>query len=192
MPHSQYERLLLAGFNDPLGLSLQVEFEQLATCEVTRAPSIRVASANLRVTEFNLVVVDHQIDGGDGVLLGSLLRKRSSTSLAFLLTAEPKWMMVDIATKNGFAAVINRSLSPSLLVEKILSWQPETSTSVRDKLSSREVEIMRDLSLGSTTYEIAMKRHISEATVKSHLTSIYRKLEVRNRIEAVTAFQRVD
>ena len=192
MPHSRYERLLLAGFDDELGVSLRIEFEKLPACEITRAPSIRVSSANLRATEFDLVVVDHQIDGGDGILLGSLLRKRNSTSSAFLLTAEPKWMVVDLATKNGFTAVINRSLSPALLVEKILSWKSEPSTSMRDKLSSREVEIMRDLSLGSTTYEIAMKRHISEATVKSHLTSIYRKLEVRNRVEAVTAFQRAD
>jgi DNA-binding NarL/FixJ family response regulator len=46
-----------------------------------------------------------------------------------------------------------------------------------------------DIATGATTREIAMKRHNSEATVKSHLTSIYRKLDVRNRVEAIAALQ---
>jgi DNA-binding CsgD family transcriptional regulator len=54
-------------------------------------------------------------------------------------------------------------------------------------LSIREREILMDIATGATTREIAMKRHNSEATVKSHLTSIYRKLDVRNRVEAIAA-----
>lgn len=56
-------------------------------------------------------------------------------------------------------------------------------------LSIREREILMDIATGATTREIAMKRHNSEATVKSHLTSIYRKLDVRNRVEAIAALQ---
>ena len=52
-------------------------------------------------------------------------------------------------------------------------------------LTEAEREILNLISTGATTQEIARARHNSEATVKTHLTSIYRKLEVRNRVEAV-------
>ena len=38
---------------------------------------------------------------------------------------------------------------------------------------------------GMTIKEISNKNYISEATVKSHLYSIYRKLEVSNRVQAI-------
>ncbi len=55
-----------------------------------------------------------------------------------------------------------------------------------DPLTRTEVSVLEDLVKGLTTKEIALVRHNSEATIKSHLTAIYRKLGVRNRVEAVT------
>jgi DNA-binding NarL/FixJ family response regulator len=53
-------------------------------------------------------------------------------------------------------------------------------------LTETESSVLSDLIKGLTTSEIARGRHNSQATIKSHLTSIYRKLGVRNRVEAVT------
>ena len=53
----------------------------------------------------------------------------------------------------------------------------------------REREILKDISTGKRTLEIAATRHISEGTIKSHLSSIYRKLGVRNRVEAIAAIK---
>ena len=52
-------------------------------------------------------------------------------------------------------------------------------------LTSTEHEIMRWVSAGRTTAEIAMMRGRSTATVRNQLTVIFRKLGVRNRAEAV-------
>jgi DNA-binding NarL/FixJ family response regulator len=53
------------------------------------------------------------------------------------------------------------------------------------KLTKTELSILSDLADGSSTREIADRRCNSEATIKTHLTSIYRKLGARNRIEAL-------
>ncbi|CAB4336014.1 unannotated protein [freshwater metagenome] len=53
------------------------------------------------------------------------------------------------------------------------------------KLTKTELSILSDLADGSSTREIAAQRCNSEATIKTHLTSIYRKLGARNRIEAL-------
>ena len=51
-------------------------------------------------------------------------------------------------------------------------------------LSAREKQVMAMVVLGFTNIEIATKLHITEPTVKSHLSSTYRKLRVRSRQEA--------
>jgi DNA-binding NarL/FixJ family response regulator len=54
-------------------------------------------------------------------------------------------------------------------------------------LTDRELEVLQLLSQGFTNREIAERLHRTEQTVKFHLTSIYRKLEVTNRTGAVSA-----
>ncbi|SDC68433.1 helix-turn-helix transcriptional regulator [Williamwhitmania taraxaci] len=58
-------------------------------------------------------------------------------------------------------------------------------------LSSREIEIMVQLSLGLSNKAIANKLFISTNTVKNHTKNIYAKLGVRNRIEALRIFHSV-
>jgi NarL family two-component system response regulator LiaR len=53
-------------------------------------------------------------------------------------------------------------------------------------LTKREEEILELLTAGKLNKEIADKLHISIDTVKKHLKNIYKKLDVRNRTEAVT------
>jgi DNA-binding NarL/FixJ family response regulator len=55
---------------------------------------------------------------------------------------------------------------------------------VSPSLTSREQEILALLTVGMTNREISAKVYLSQATVKAHLTSIYRKLDVSNRTEA--------
>jgi DNA-binding NarL/FixJ family response regulator len=52
-------------------------------------------------------------------------------------------------------------------------------------LTEREVEILNHLATGSSNREIARRLFVSEATVKSHLSHIYTKLEVDTRAAAV-------
>jgi len=56
----------------------------------------------------------------------------------------------------------------------------------RPSLSAREKQVLGMVVLGLTNGEIAGTLHLTESTVKSHLSSAYRKLGVRSRSEAVT------
>lgn len=51
-------------------------------------------------------------------------------------------------------------------------------------LSPREVQVLKEIVDGSTNLKIAKKLYISLATAKAHVSSIFRKLDVANRVEA--------
>lgn len=55
-------------------------------------------------------------------------------------------------------------------------------------LTRRETEVINELSKGLYYKEIAGKIFISQETVKKHVKSIYRKLGVRNRVEATMKY----
>ncbi|HVT86758.1 MAG TPA: helix-turn-helix transcriptional regulator [Chitinophagaceae bacterium] len=52
-------------------------------------------------------------------------------------------------------------------------------------LTGREKEVIEYLSMGLTYDEIATQLNVSPETVKMHLKNIYRKLQVKNKIEAL-------
>lgn len=54
-----------------------------------------------------------------------------------------------------------------------------------EPLSSREVEVLGHIALGKTNQEIADELVVARGTIKAHAASIYRKLDVTNRTEAV-------
>ncbi len=55
-----------------------------------------------------------------------------------------------------------------------------------EELTNREMEVLEFLSEGFANKQIALELKISEHTVKFHVSSIYTKLAVTNRTEAVT------
>jgi DNA-binding NarL/FixJ family response regulator len=58
-------------------------------------------------------------------------------------------------------------------------------------LSDRERDVLNLMASGATNPEIAEQLHLSKHTVKEHTSAVYRKLEVRNRTEAVQRAQRL-
>jgi two-component system response regulator DesR len=58
-------------------------------------------------------------------------------------------------------------------------------------LSDREREVLDLVATGATNREIAERLFLSPHTVKEHTSALYRKLEVRNRAEAVQRAQRL-
>lgn len=54
-------------------------------------------------------------------------------------------------------------------------------------LSTRELDVLQLLAQGLSNRAIAQQLHLSEATIKTHLAHIYKKLDVENRTAAVIA-----
>lgn len=69
------------------------------------------------------------------------------------------------------------------LIRKPLSG---TQEAVNFNLTKREIELLAQLKNGLTYEEIATNLQISFHTVRKHIENIYRKLQVNNKIEAVT------
>jgi DNA-binding CsgD family transcriptional regulator len=55
-----------------------------------------------------------------------------------------------------------------------------------EPLSQRELEVLRLVATGRSNQEIATELYVATGTVKAHLHNIFRKLEARSRLEAVT------
>jgi DNA-binding NarL/FixJ family response regulator len=68
---------------------------------------------------------------------------------------------------------------------------PPQDDQPRPLLSDREREVLDLVASGATNREIAASLFLSPHTVKEHTSSLYRKLEVRNRAEAVVRAQRL-
>ena len=68
---------------------------------------------------------------------------------------------------------------------------PQGSAASRPRLTEREREVLDLIGSGATNREIAEQLFLSPHTVKEHTSSLYRKLSVRNRAEAVQKAQRL-
>lgn len=61
---------------------------------------------------------------------------------------------------------------------------PTSNSSVNVNLTKRERQILKLIKEGATNGDIATALDVSEHTVKSHLYNVYKKIGVRNRLEA--------
>ncbi len=75
---------------------------------------------------------------------------------------------------------------PKPLTERLLQEPAASAEALSEPLTAREREVLELLGRGLSNRLIAGELHISEHTVKFHISSLYAKLEVNNRAEAVS------
>ena len=80
------------------------------------------------------------------------------------------------------------SLIQPVVASRVLDKLAELSrkTPAGDTLSDREIEVLRLMAGGESNKDIAGHLSITQSTVKTHITSIFQKLNVTTRTEAVT------
>ena len=80
------------------------------------------------------------------------------------------------------------SLIQPVVASRVLDKLAELSrkTPAGDTLSDREIEVLRLMAGGESNKDIADHLSITQSTVKTHITSIFQKLNVTTRTEAVT------
>lgn len=70
------------------------------------------------------------------------------------------------------------------LMNQVANRQTQPPTLLTDKLSEREVDVLRLLARGHNNAEIASMLFLSEGTVRNHVSSILEKLDVSDRTRA--------
>lgn len=106
------------------------------------------------------------------------------------------YLLKDVTKENLFSAIRSAargeySLSPTITAKVIAEFsrisKPRSKMNIGDieKLSNREMEILRLIAQGIGNKEIAERLVISEGTVKNHVSSILKKLNVNDRLQAV-------
>ena len=91
--------------------------------------------------------------------------------------------------KDWPAADVARAVRMVALGMALFEPPPDPGAGVQ--LSVREREVLGHVAGGATNREIAEALHLSPHTVKEHTSALYRKLDVRNRAEAVQRAQRL-
>lgn len=79
-------------------------------------------------------------------------------------------------------------LAPSLtrrLVDRFTTSAPHTQPARLDRLTPREIDVLRLIARGLSNAEIAAELFIGETTVKTHVARVLMKLGLRDRVQAV-------
>ena len=90
--------------------------------------------------------------------------------------AEPEILLAAVRAVARGKTYIDPSVGKQMLL------QPEVT---RENLTPRVTDVLRQLALGRSNKEIATALSIGDETVKSHVGSVFAKLQVENRAQAV-------
>lgn len=117
--------------------------------------------------------------------------------LRVLLISGAGWVSPETARAAGASGFISKDwraaevVSAVQMVAKGMTVFAPRSEAPAAPLSQREREVLALMAAGSTNREIAERLYLSPHTIKEHTSSIYRKLEVRNRAAAVKRAQQI-
>ena len=101
-----------------------------------------------------------------------------------LRTLKPEWYIAIVAVFfAGLGAWVALQLVPD---RRLKDFEPNREAIEALGLTSRECEVLDLLADGRSYKEIARRLHLTPNTVKTHVSSLYRKLDVGRRTHAVT------
>ncbi len=70
------------------------------------------------------------------------------------------------------------------IMRQVANRQEQQPTLITEKLSEREIEVLRLIAHGFSNRDIAERMHLSEGTVRNHVSAIFAKLDVSDRTQA--------
>jgi DNA-binding NarL/FixJ family response regulator len=103
---------------------------------------------------------------------------------AVLKDDPPEQLIAAIRT----AAAGNALLSPAVtkrVIRQFAQLRPPSAPAGFEQLTAREHDVFRLMADGLSNAEIGRELYIGETTVKTHVTRVLQKLELRDRVQAV-------
>lgn len=189
-------------------------FESAGMQVVARAANVPSFLAQVDEAKPDVAVVDVRLESpdsqevGDGLQVVELLRERHPNVRSLVLTSYRDLSLVERCFQAGAAGYLCKlTVSCSELVsavERVAQGEwlvpPEFVGSVQPareerghtlmRLTLREREVLGYVAAGADNLQIAARLGITERTVKAHVSNLYRKLGVNNRVEmAMLALQ---
>ena len=161
---------------------------------VAVAGSINEAHAYMAQTNPDAIIIDINLPDGSGFELVAWARTISPTIAIIVLTLNEGADYVRAAKNAGANAFIVKNAPLSDLLAAIdfalssptsFSSKPIFKAGTDSGLTARELDILRSINLGWSNTSIATHLYISVSTVKTHISSIFRKLEAENRVQAL-------
>ena len=161
-------------------------------------------------SEPDVVLMDVRMPGVDGIEATQRIAGSGSRARIIILTTHDLDEYVLAALRAGASGFLLKDVRPSDLVESIrvvargdallapsvtrrlldrfadvLDDRGSETAPLMEELTEREVEVLRLVALALSNAEIAARLVLTEATVKTHVSSILRKLDLRDRVQAV-------
>ena len=163
---------------------------------VAEAASVKEGAAVINSYKPDICLVDINLGAGNGI---NLIKQSIATGIEskfVVLTMHDDSETLELAKQAGAAAYVTKSVPIEQLIQ-VLSAVSESKTFIKRGeikvvpkrdfgLTAREVEVLSLLPTGATALAIAGVLFLTEATVKTHLAAIYRKLNATNRAQAVS------
>ncbi len=172
------------------------------------------ALARTLVLQPDILLLDINMPGLNGIEVAKQLQTAKCKTKVIALTIHDSDNYVLELLKNGALGYLLKDVEPTVLIKAIhVVYQgdafvyPELaerlfgdigeSEDVNEKaremwedgrserLTSRELEVLACVAKGFNNQDIADELHVSEKTVKNHLTNIFRKLNVNDRTQAL-------
>jgi DNA-binding NarL/FixJ family response regulator len=161
---------------------------------VAVAGSINEAHAYMAQTNPDAIIIDINLPDGSGFELVAWARTISPTIAIIVLTLNDGADYVRAAKNAGANAFIVKNAPLSDLIAAVdfalssptsFSSKPILKAGTDSGLTARELDILRSINLGWSNTSIATHLYISVSTVKTHISSIFRKLDAENRVQAL-------
>jgi DNA-binding NarL/FixJ family response regulator len=96
----------------------------------------------------------------------------------------PERLIAAIRTVAAGDALLSPSVTNQVISQFARLPQPARPKEL-DELTAREMEVLRLIARGLSNAEIGAELFISDTTVKTHVTHVFQKLNVRDRVQAV-------
>jgi two-component system nitrate/nitrite response regulator NarL len=167
--------------------------------DITEASNISEAMSNLINNKPDITVIDLYLGTEDGLEIVNQAKAKNINSKFIVLTSSSKKsdfakaQKLDVEgyiLKDAFAEdfiyafkVVNRGkkyYDPAVIEYKYGNGEKSNL----DELTERELDVLKELSLGHSNGQIAKTLFISENTVKKHVSAILNKLDLSHRTEA--------
>lgn len=197
--------ILLIDDHNVIRHGLRTLLETALGHRVLEAGSSEEGMALIQSATIDLVLVDARMPGEDGITFLRRAKAARPDLPVIVLSTYDTEDYVSGALENGANGYVLKDstfdqlreaidiartrrgtyLSP-LVAQRLWSRTQRSHAGGNLELSDRELEVLYELVGGRRNTEIASNLYVSVKTVKSHLGSIFRKLEVTNRTEAVS------